>query len=141
MESSDKNQSIELIRKGTWILIAASIFSCLSRNDYNIIGAMSVLIIIGLFYTKFPKLITKISVHIYVGLCILDLIWLIIMMFVWTHGEGSSTFWKSLSFMHNLIYWFGVLELIGKGYLLFLLFGEFKKYGNQNELFNFIYNV
>ena len=76
MEPS-KNQSIELIRKGTWILIAASIFSCLSRNDYNIIGAISVLIIIGLFFNKFPKLITKILIHIYAGLCILDLIWLI----------------------------------------------------------------
>ena len=141
MDPSNKEQSIELIRKGTWILIGASIFSCLCRNDYNIIGATSVLIIIGLFYQKFPKLITKITFQIYAGLCVLDLIWLIIMMFVWTHGEGSSSFWRSLSFMHNLIYWFGVLELIGKGYLLFLLFEEYKKNAEPKELFSFVYSA
>ena len=93
------------------------------------------------FYNKYPKLILKISIHIYIGLCILDLIWLIIMMFVWTHGKGSSQFWKSLSIMHNFIYWFGVIEFIGKGYLIFLLFNDFKNFGNQNELLNFTYNA
>ena len=140
MEESSNQKPTNIIKKGTWFLIAASIFSCLARNDYNIIGAIAILVIIGLFYDKYPKLILKISIHIYIGLCILDLIWLIIMMFVWTHGEGSSRFWKSLSFMHNFIYWFGVFELIGKCYLIILLSNEFKQYGNLNELYNFVYN-
>ena len=62
-------------------------------------------------------------------------------MFVWTHGKGSSQFWKSLSIMHNFIYWFGVIEFIGKGYLIYLLLNDFKKFGNQNELLNFTYNA
>ena len=137
MEPS-KNQSIELIRKGTWILIAASIFSCLSRNDYNIIGAISVLIIIGLFFNKFPKLITKILIHIYAGLCVLDLIWLIIMMFVWTHGNNTNKYWRSLAFMHNLIYWFGLLEFLYKVYLLFGLVKDYNKSG-KNDLLDLNY--
>ena len=141
MEESSNSKERNIIKKGAWILISASIFSCLARNDYNIIGGISILIITCLFYNKYPKLILKISIHIYIGLCILDLIWLIIMMFVWTHGKGSSQFWKSLSIMHNFIYWFGVIEFIGKGYLIFLLFNDFKNFGNQNELLNFTYNA
>ena len=87
MEEPSNSKERNIIKKGAWILISASIFSCLARNDYNIIGGISILIITCLFYNKYPKLILKISIHIYIGLCILDLIWLIIMMFIW---EDSS---------------------------------------------------
>ncbi len=136
-KSEEKNK----MRFSAYILIVASIFSSLSRTDYNLIGAIIILILLIFFYQNFPMLITKIIIQIYMALCIFDLIWLIIMMFVWTHGKGSSQFWKSLSIMHNFIYWFGVIEFIGKGYLIYLLLNDFKKFGNQNELLNFTYNA
>ena len=39
---------------------------------------------------------------------LIDLIWIIIMTFVWSHSkdkEKNNKFWSSLKFMHNLIYY------------------------------------
>ena len=126
------------MRFNVYILIVASIFSSLSRTDYNLIGAVIILILLIYYFQQFPILITKIIIQIYIVLCIFDLIWLIIMMFVWTHGNNTNKYWRSLAFMHNLIYWFGLLEFLYKVYLLFGLVKDYNKSG-KNDLYNLNY--
>ena len=128
------------MRFNVYILIVASIFSSLSRTDYNLIGAVIILILLIYYFQQFPILITKIIIQIYIVLCIFDLIWLIIMMFVWTHGNNTNKYWRSLAFMHNLIYWFGLLEFLYKLYLISGLIKEYNKYG-KNDLYNLNYSV
>ena len=128
------------MRFNVYILIVASIFSSLSRTDYNLIGAVIILILLIYYFQQFPILITKIIIQIYMALCIFDLIWLIIMMFVWTHGNNTNKYWRSLAFMHNLIYWFGLLEFLYKLYLISGLIKEYNKYG-KNDLYNLNYSV
>ena len=128
------------MRFNVYILIVASIFSSLSRTDYNLIGAVIILILLIYYFQQFPILITKIIIQIYIVLCIFDLIWLIIMMFVWTHGNNTNKYWRSLAFMHNLIYWFGLFEFLYKIYLLLGLMKEYNKYG-KNDLYNLNYSV
>ena len=128
------------MRFNVYILIVASIFSSLSRTDYNLIGAVIILILLIYYFQQFPILITKIIIQIYIVLCIFDLIWLIIMMFVWTHGNNTNKYWRSLAFMHNLRYWFGLLEFLYKLYLISGLIKEYNKYG-KNDLYNLNYSV
>ena len=128
------------MRFNVYILIVASIFSSLSRTDYNLIGAVIILILLIYYFQQFPILITKIIIQIYIVLCIFDLIWLIIMMFVWTHGNNTNKYWRSLAFMHNLIYWFGLLEFLYKVYLLFGLVKDYNKSG-KNDLLDLNYSA
>ena len=128
------------MRFNVYILIIASIFSSLSRTDYNLIGAVIILILLIYYFQQFPILITKIIIQIYIVLCIFDLIWLIIMMFVWTHGNNTNKYWRSLAFMHNLIYWFGLLEFLYKVYLLFGLVKDYNKSG-KNDLLDLNYSA
>ena len=136
VKSEEKNK----MRFDVYILIVASIFSSLSRTDYNLIGAIIILILLIYYFQQFPILITKIIIQIYIVLCIFDLIWLIIMMFVWTHGKNTDKYWRSLAFMHNLIYWFGLFEFLYKIYLLLGLMKEYNKYGKK-DLFDLNYSV
>ena len=135
-KSEEKNK----MRFSAYILIVASIFSSLSRTDYNLIGAIIILILLIYYFQQFPILITKIIIQIYIVLCIFDLIWLIIMMFVWTHGNNTNKYWRSLAFMHNLIYWFGLLEFLYKVYLLFGLVKDYNKSG-KNDLLDLNYSA
>ena len=136
VKSEEKNK----MRFDVYILIVASIFSSLSRTDYNLIGAIIILILLIYYFQQFPILITKIIIQIYIVLCIFDLIWLIIMMFVWTHGKNTDKYWRSLAFMHNLIYWFGLLEFLYKVYLLFGLVKDYNKSG-KNDLLDLNYSA
>ena len=136
VKSEEKNK----MRFDVYILIVASIFSSLSRTDYNLIGAIIILILLIYYFQQFPILITKIIIQIYIVLCIFDLIWLIIMMFVWTHGKNTDKYWRSLAFIHNLIYLFGLFEFLYKIYLLLGLMKEYNKYGKK-DLFDLNYSV
>lgn len=64
MEENEKNEK-QKIKLGAWILIVLSIFSSLSRTDYNLIGSIAILIITIYYYDNFKKLILKIIIHLY----------------------------------------------------------------------------
>ena len=141
MEDDSNLKNKQYITLGSWILIATSIFSSLSRNDYNIIGGIIILILFNQFFKEYPKLVLKGIIHFLGILCVIDALWLIIMMFSWTHGKNTSKYWQSLFFIHNLIYFIGIIEFLGKGYYIYLLYNEYKNYGNQDELYDFVYSI
>ena len=74
---------------------------------------------------------------------LIDLIWIIIMTFVWSHSkdkEKSNKFWSSLKFMHNLIYYLTFGEIAFKCYILKYIFSHYKKsFGQTSDLFNLNY--
>lgn len=61
-----------------------------------------------------------------------DLLWVIIMGFVWNHGGSTSTtsyvkYWDSLTFMHTVVYLLTFVEMAIKAvmaYFAFLLYKE-----------------
>ena len=74
-------------------------------------------------------------------LTICDIIWAIIMSFVWNHNDKGtrSDYWDSLAWMHSMIYWFGIFELLFKVGLIAYLSVDFKKIAPISELTNLNY--
>ena len=61
------------------------------------------LLSIAVYYKKQPELVHKFNVQIMLILVLIDIFWLLIMSFVWTHDENDSEYWKELSTMHSLV--------------------------------------
>lgn len=131
--------STSLVRNGIWVLIGLSIFSCLARNDYNLIAGVLVLIILN-NYSADIKFTSKITIHILSILTVFDLVWLIAMSFVWDHKKSiTNNYWSSLSWMHSMIFWFGFIEMIYKIVLVVYMIMDFKKKYAMNDLMNLNY--
>ena len=79
------------------------------------------------------KILTKAIIHILVLSLFFDIIWIWQYTSFWRHGEDTSDLWKSLSFMHNLIYYLGIIEFLIKCPALYVLFRLFKSVGGSNS--------
>lgn len=123
----------------TWGLVILSIFCCCARADYNIICGCALLILLRNFYLNKKKLSIKISIHLLVIMSIFDLLWIFVCFSGWTHGDNTTDFWQSLSFIHNLVYLLVLGEFALKLYLAYLLFNQFKMEGETKDLLNFNY--
>lgn len=135
----DSNKTQKQLHLGSWGLVILSIFSCLARPDFNILCGCALLILLRVYCYRENKLALKISIHLLVIMLLFDLLWIFICFSSWTHGSDTSEFWQSLSFMHNVIYIFGLVEFLLKCYLAYLLFGQFKQFGTAKDLINFKY--
>ena len=126
----------------SWVLIVLGIFSCSSRSDYNIIIGFLILFIRSQYMidkSKF-KLLLKATIHILTISLFVDIIWIWQYTSYWTHGDETSDLWKSLSFVHNLVYYLGIFEFLIKFPMLVFLFRQFQSNGGKNnELLNFNY--
>ena len=126
----------------SWVLIVLGIFSCSSRSDYNIIIGFLILFIRSQYMidkSKF-KLLLKATIHILTVSLFVDIIWIWQYTSYWTHGDETSDLWKSLSFVHNLVYYLGIFEFLIKFPMLVFLFRQFQSNGGKNnELLNFNY--
>ena len=71
------------------------------RNDYNVIFAFFLLIILNNFYNEDSKLFTKIIIHTLTLLVIMDVIWMIFSFSLWSHGRKIDLFWTSLENIHS----------------------------------------
>ena len=132
----------QLLRKNTillaWIMIGSSIFSCSARADYNIIIGFLVLFLRAHSNSDKFKLFSKATIHIIVLSLIFDCIWIFEFTGYWTHGEETSELWKSLSFIHNLVYYLGICEFLIKFPIVLFLYRQFRFIGgNLKELLNF----
>ena len=126
----------------SWVLIVLGIFSCSSRSDYNIIIGFLILFIRSQYMidkSKF-KLLLKATIHILTISLFVDIIWIWQYTSYWRHGDETSDLWKSLSFVHNLVYYLGIFEFLIKFPMLVFLFRQFQSNGGKNnELLNFNY--
>jgi hypothetical protein len=102
---------------------------------------MILLLSLASYYSKYPRLIEKLNFQFLLILICIDLIWLFVMSSVWNHdNDENKEYWKSLSTMHNIVYFLVWIEILIKCGLGFLFFNSFSKNGqNSKNLFNFYY--
>ncbi len=110
----------------SWILVAAAVFSCLARADFNVLGGLVMVLLLSSQAKFSEKTATKGSLQICIVLIICDLLWIIISAKYWVHEDTHSALWRSLSFIHNLVYFIGLLEFFLKFYIGFLLYKSMK---------------
>ena len=124
----------------TWSLISLSTISCCSRPDYNIIIGFLILFIRGLNAGEKKIIISRLQIQFLVISFIFDILWIIKYNSVWTHGEENSDLWNSLSVIHNLAFYLGILEFLVKIPLCLFLYKDFSEsQGAVKDLFNFDY--
>ena len=117
-----------------------SIFCCLGRHDFNVIGVSLLLLSIATYYKKQPELVHKFIVQVLFILVFIDLFWLLIISFVWSHDKGDTDYWKGLSTLHSLIRYAVYGEIILSAIVIVLLFIDYKQtYGNNLNPLNLNY--
>ena len=141
MESQFPNKkptkTISLI---AWSLIGLSIFSCCSRPDYNVIIGFLVLLLRSYDSSDKKLFFSKAAIHIILLSCIFDFFWIFKYTSFWRHGDETSDLWKSLTFIHNTVYFCGFIELFLKIPLIFFYYKQFRMYGTSiGELFSLKY--
>jgi hypothetical protein len=65
-------------------------------------------------------------VQVLIILVFIDLFWLLIMGFVWSHDKDESEYWKGLSTLHSLIRYAVYGETILTAFIIGLLFLDYK---------------
>ena len=124
----------------TWSLITLSVISCCSRPDYNIIIGFLILFFRGLNASDKQKMISRIQLQALILSFIFDILWIIKYNSLWTHGEETSEIWRSLSTVHNIAFYLGVLEFLIKIPLCLFFCKDFSdNQGAIKELLNFQY--
>ena len=124
----------------TWSLITLSVISCCSRPDYNIIIGFLILFFRGLNASDKQKMISRIQLQALILSFIFDILWIIKYNSLWTHGEETSEIWRSLSTVHNIAFYLGVLEFLIKIPLYLFFYKDFSdNQGAIKELLNFQY--
>ena len=82
----------------------------------------------------------KAGIYILLFALIFDMIWIYQFTGFWRHGVETSDLWKSLTFIHNSVYFIAIIELLLKFPLIYLYFKQFKNVGgSNNELLNLMY--
>ena len=125
----------------TWCWIALSICSCSSRPDYNVILGFLVLLLRRFDTSDKRQFFSKAALHILLLSCIFDGFWIVKYTGIWRHGRDTSDLWKSLSFIHNFVYYLGYVELLVKIPLIYYYYKQFRSYGTTfTELFSIKYS-
>ena len=86
----------------------------MARVDFNIVGCFVLLIVLNQYYNKYPMLIQKIHFHGNIVMILIDIIWLIIMSFVWSHSQDKNNkikYWSSIKLIHNIVYYLVFIEI------------------------------
>ena len=104
----------------------------MGRNDFNVIGASLLLLAIATYYKKQPELVHKFIVQVMIILLFIDLFWVLVINFVWSHDKDDNDYWASLSTLHSLIKFSVYGEMILSATIIGLLFVDYKQtYGNN----------
>ena len=134
-----KNKQFILVSLLSWVLILLAIFSCLWRNDCNVLIGLLIVLILNRKFTSNPQLYSKIIIHLLIALIIIDCIWMFIMFGYWNDSENEKLYSTTANHLHGWVELFGVLELLVKGGMVFLLFTIYKNFGSFSGLFKFNY--
>ena len=103
----------------------------------NIIGQFIIFAFLSTAYFRSnQKASTKILFQLLFIMCIYDLLWVIVMAFVWNHSEDNKNpsikFWASLKVMHTLVYLLAWVELALKFVIGFFVV-QMNKHVNGDE--------
>ena len=134
-----RNKQFALVGLLSWVLILLAIFSCLWRNDCNVLIGLLIVLILNRQFSSNPQLYSKIVIHLLLALIIIDCIWMFIMFRYWNNSENEKIYSTTVNHLHGWVELFGVLELLVKGGMVFLLFTIYKNFGSFSGLFKFNY--
>ena len=115
----------------SWLITALSIFSCCSRADYNIVIGFLLLFLRSHYTSDKYKTFTKATLHILIISLLFDIIWIWQYTSYWKHGEETSELWQSLSVVHNISYYLGIVEFLIKIPAVLFLYKQFNGLGGQ----------
>ena len=124
-----------------WALVLLAIFSCLWRNDCNVLMGLIIIITLNRKLKLNPGIYSKIIIHILLGVIIIDLFWMFIMFPYWNNSTNEKLYTGKTNILHGWVEFLGVLELLIKGGMVFFGFIIYKSYEeNWKGLLNFKYN-
>ena len=129
-----------LLELCTWALILLSIFSCLWRNDCNVLMGLIIIITLNRKLKINPGIYSKIIIHILVGVIIIDLIWMFIMFPYWNNSTNEKLYTGKANIFHGWVEFLGVLELLIKCVMIIFSFIINKNY-EQNWSFYGLLNI
>ena len=135
------NTNSNFIRKLTWIYILISFFSCLYRNDYNIVCSIILIFLLNRFFIENEKFYSKIILQFLCLLLILDIFILFIYIpFAFNDGNKDFDSFFGSRLMAILI---GIFIILIKSLIFILIFKKKNKENpnknNIKDLFNFNY--
>ena len=129
-----------LLELCAWALILLSIFSCLWRNDCNVLMGLIIIITLNRKLKINPGIFSKIIIHILVGVIIIDLIWMFIMFPYWNNSTNEKLYTGKANIFHGWVEFLGVLELLIKCVMIIFSFIINKNY-EQNWSFYGLLNI
>ena len=137
-----KTKHFILLELLAWALILLAIFSCLWRNDCNVLMGLIIIITLNRKLKINPGTYSKVIIHILVGVILIDLIWMFIMFSYWNDSENEKLYTGKANILHGWVEFLGVLELLIKGAMVFFVFIIYKNFNNEGlkGLLNFKYN-
>ena len=124
----------------SWSLILLAIFSCLWRNDCNVLMGLIIVVTLNRNFKLNPGKYSKVIIHILIGLIIIDIIWMSIMWSYWNNTENEKIYTGTANVLHGWVEFLGVLEVLIKGGMIFMLFNIYKNFESWKGLLNFKYN-
>ena len=136
-----KTKPFLFLELSAWALILLAIFSCLWRNDCNVLMGLIIIITLNRKLRLNPRTYSKVIIHILVGVSIIDLIWMIIMFPYWTNSTNKKFYAGIANTLHGLVKFLGLLELLIKGIMIFFGIIIYKNHEESLQgLFDFKYN-
>ena len=136
-----KTNQFILIELCAWALILLAIFSCLWRNDCNVLMGLIIIVTLNRKLKLNPGIYSKVIIHILVGVIIIDLFWMFIMFPYWNNSSNEKLYSGKANILHGWVEFLGVLELLIKCVMIFFSFVIYKNYEeNWRGLLNFKYN-
>ena len=111
----------------------------MARNDLSLIGLFLILALkAGQYNRAYPLICTKIIFHIIIGMIIYDIVWAIVMAFVWNHANDDSNtmtpYWHGLYMMHTLIYLFAFVGMAFKVVMLIFVFLQYREVAGSDKI-------
>ena len=136
-----KTKPFLFLELSAWALILLAIFSCLWRNDCNVLMGLIIIITLNRKLKLNPGTYIKVIIHILVGVVIIDLIWMCIMFPYWNNSTNQKFYAGKANVLHGWVEFLGVLELLIKGVMIYFGFIIYKNYEESwKRLLNFKYN-
>ena len=135
-----KSKQFEFLELLCWALIILSIFSCLWRNDCNVLMGLIIVITLNRKFKTNPAFYSKVIIHILLGVVVLEIFWMFIMFSYWNDSTNEKLYSGTANVLHGWVEFLGVLELLVKLGMVFFVFNIYKNFGDWKGLLNFRYN-
>ena len=134
------NNRFIIIQLLIWLLVLLAMFSCLWRNDFNVLFGLVLILALNRKFQDNPKFYCKCIIHSLAAFIIFDIIWMIIIFPYWNDSNNDKLYSDKENSLHGWVSFFSILELIDKAVVIFLLIPVYKNYDIFKSLLNFRYN-